>query len=141
MTVNDPFENLHYTTDLSILNLSFNEEPVGALSIDLEQPENAKNINVKVLLEGKENNAEILGDYNIESNQYDVSADISSLQLRLIDPFMIGIFGQSKGTINGNFSLQGTPEKPQHQRVDHRWLWSGTDRDGIWHRAGVWLSY
>jgi len=108
----DPFENLHYTADLSIPNVVLNEESVGALSIDLDNPINTQDINVNVLLKGTENNMNISGDYNITSTQYNVNADIASLQLRLIDPIMIGVFGESKGTINGKFSLRGTPDKP-----------------------------
>lgn len=108
----EPFNNLHYTADLDILNLTLNEEQVGALSIDLVNPINTQNINVNVLLQGGENNMNITGNYDIGSTQYNVNADIFSLELRLIDPIMIGLFGESKGTINGNFSLKGTPDKP-----------------------------
>ncbi len=113
LKVIDPFKNLHYTADLTIPDMSFNDEPVGALNIDLEQPINSKNINVKVLLEGEENNFEVAGDYNIETSQYDVTANIPSLQLRLIDPLVVGLFGQSRGTVNGIFSLNGTPDQPK----------------------------
>ncbi len=113
LRVIDPFENLHYTADLTIPDISLNDESVGALNIDLENPVNSQDVNVKVLLQGEQNNFEIAGDYNIETTQYNVTANIPSLQLRLIDPLAIGIFGQSKGTINGKFSLNGTPDQPQ----------------------------
>lgn len=109
----DPFENLYYTADLTIPDMSLNGEPIGSLNVDLAQPVNSRNVNVKVLLQGSENNLEVVGDYHIETTQYDVTANIPSLQLRLIDPFMVGIFGQSKGTVNGKFSLTGTPDQPK----------------------------
>lgn len=113
LKVIDPFDNLHYTADLTVPDMSLNDEPIGALNVDLEQLENSKNINVKVLLQDQENNLEVVGDYNVETTKYDITGNIPSLQLRLIDPFMIGIFGQSKGTINGMFSLNGTPDQPE----------------------------
>ncbi len=112
LKVIDPFENLHYIADLTIPDMSLNDEPVGALNIDLEQRLDSENINVKVLLQGEQNNFEIAGDYNVETTQYDVTANIPSLQLRLIDPFVVGLFGKSKGTVNGEFSLNGTSNQP-----------------------------
>jgi hypothetical protein len=113
LKVIDLFGNLHYTADLTIPDMVLNDEQVGALNIDLAQPVNSKNVNVKVLLKGQENNLEVAGDYNIETTQYDVTANVSSLQLRLIDPFVVGIVGQSKGTVNGEISLDGTPDQPK----------------------------
>ena len=113
LKVIDPFENLHYTADLTIPDLTLNEEIVGALSIDLDNPVNTKKIDVNVLLQGDSNNLDITGDYNLSTQKYDVKANVKSLELRLIDPIMIGVFGQSKGTVNGKFTLQGTPEKPE----------------------------
>ena len=113
LKVIDPFKNLHYTADLTIPNLSLNEEIVGELSVDLDNPINTQKINVNVLLEGGLNNMNVAGDYNFGTQKYNVNSNIQSLELRLIDPIMIGIFSQSKGTINGKISLQGTPEKPQ----------------------------
>jgi len=107
------FDNLHYTADLTIPNMSLNEEKIGALSINFDNPINTQLINVNVLLEGEQNKMDITGDYNFGTQKYDVNANLTSLELRLIDPIMIGIFGKSKGTINGKFTLQGTPEKPQ----------------------------
>ena len=109
----DPFDNLHYTANMTIPNMSLNDENIGALSINLDNPVNTQLINVNVLLEGEQNNMDITGDYNFGTQKYDVKANLQSIELRLIDPIMIGVFGQSKGIINGNFTLQGTPEKPQ----------------------------
>lgn len=113
LKVIDPFENLHYTADLTIPDMSFNDEPVGDLNIDFEQPFNSEDINVKVLLQGEENNFEVVGDYNVRTTQYDVIADIPTLQLRLVDPLVVGLFGQSTGTVNGGFSLNGTTDQPK----------------------------
>ncbi len=113
LKVIDPFKNLHYTADLTVPNLSLNEEIVGEFSVDLDNPINTQNINVNVLLKGGLNNMNITGDYNFGTQKYNVNSNIQSLELRLIDPIMIGVFSQSKGTINGKISLQGTPEKPQ----------------------------
>jgi len=113
LKVIDPFDNLHYTTNLSIPDLSLNNDPIGALNIDLQQPERSSDINVKVLLSGSENKLDVTGDYNVQTTQYNVNANIPSLELRLIDPLMVGVFSQSEGTFNGEISLKGTPEKPQ----------------------------
>ncbi len=109
----DPFDNLHYTADLSIPDLSLNEESIGTLSIDLKNPINTQNVLANILLEGGRNKINVSGDYNLSTTKYDVKADLESIELRLIDPIMAGVIGQSEGTINGEFTLQGTPEKPE----------------------------
>ncbi|MFK7807870.1 MAG: translocation/assembly module TamB domain-containing protein, partial [Saprospiraceae bacterium] len=112
LKVVDPLDKIYYTADLQVDDLALNEDPVGVLSIDLEQPRNSTVINVNASLQGNNNDLKIGGDYNIASQEYNVDADLNAVELRLIDPFVIGIFGESTGAVNGKISLRGTPQKP-----------------------------
>ena len=112
LTVIDPFENLHYLANLKVPDLTLNKESIGQLSLDFENPANTQYIEVKGMLDGSVNNMTITGNYNFKDQIFDIKSDIKKLELRLIDPIMVGIISQSKGSINGDFTLGGSPEKP-----------------------------
>ncbi len=108
----DPFDNLHYTADLGVTDLTLNKDPVGNLAVNLAQGKDSKKIIVDVALKGKENDVSLVGGYDIAAQAYNVKATIAALEMRLVDPVMVGIISESKGKLTGQFSLNGTVEKP-----------------------------
>lgn len=111
-TLKEPFGNAHYVADLQIDSLTLNEEPIGQFYVNSDQAENRKIINLSAGLKGTQNNLTINGQYLIDERTFDIEGDIQTMEMRLLNPFMEGIISDSKGVASGNFTLGGTPQKP-----------------------------
>ncbi len=110
--VMDPTENLYFTVDLRVPDLTMNRESVGAVTLDLSKSATSSMVNVNVLLKGAVNDLNMGGTYGIDSRQLDLKADIQPLEMRLLDLVMVDIIADSKGTIDGNITVKGTIDKP-----------------------------
>jgi len=108
----EPTENLYFTIGLKIPDLTMNKESVGAVTIDLSQSAVSSTVDINVLLKGAVNDLELGGTYGIESGQLDINGNITTLEMRLLDLVLVDIIADSKGTIEGNISVKGTPAKP-----------------------------
>ncbi len=111
-TLKEPLGNAHYVADLQIDDLALNGEKVGQFFVDSEQGAGSKIINVKAGLKGDNNNLSLVGQYTIDTKEFDISGDIQQMEMRLLNPFTEGIINDSKGMASGRFTLEGTPEKP-----------------------------
>ena len=110
--VMEPTENLYFTVDLEIPDLTMNKESVGAVTLDLSKSAVSSTVDVNVLLKGAVNDLNIGGNYEIDSRQLDLKADIAPLEMRLLDLVLIDVIADSRGTVNGNVTVKGTPTKP-----------------------------
>ncbi len=111
-TLKEPFGNAHYVADLQIDDLALNGEKVGQFYIDSDQAEGSKIINISAGLKGAKNNLSLNGQYVIDNKKFDIKGDIQQMEMRLLNPFTEGIITDSKGMAAGNFTLGGTPQKP-----------------------------
>ena len=109
---NDIRENLHYLADIEINDVKINDTLIGNFIVEAEQNISAPEVNIKVGLNGNGNKLQANGSYNLESNGFDVKADIEQLPLILIDPFTLGAIQNSSGFIAGNLIVRGTPDLP-----------------------------
>lgn len=112
VVVKDVFKNLHYLVDMDVSDIVLNDDAVGDLSIAAEQKPGSPQIDILAQLKGANNNFKVDGHYNIEANNFDIDANISGIELRIADPFMVGLMDESEGTISGKFDIAGTPEAP-----------------------------
>lgn len=110
--VMDPTENLYFTVDLKIPDLTMNKTSVGAIAVDLSKSATDSNVDVNVSLKGPINDLNISGTYGIESKQLDIKASVAALEMRILDLVLVDVIADSKGTIEGNVTVQGTPDKP-----------------------------
>lgn len=108
----DFYENLHYNSDLTITNLTLKKQTVGDLIIQANQSPQAQQIDVLVDLQGEKNNLRAQGNYAIKTQTFDINSNIEQLELRILDPFLTEFISESSGNLTGNFTLTGTPEKP-----------------------------
>ncbi|MFK7934012.1 MAG: translocation/assembly module TamB domain-containing protein [Saprospiraceae bacterium] len=109
--VRDYQNNLHYEVDMNVTEIALNEEPVGDLSIQAEQASGSKIINIAANLSGQNNDMAVKGTYNIPTNQIDLDANIAGIEMRLLDPFMADLIKESRGKVNGEFAIAGTPDE------------------------------
>jgi len=110
--VMEPTENLYFTVDLKIPDLTMNKESVGAVTIDLGKEAISSTVDVNILLKGAVNDLNIGGTYGIDSKALDLKANIAPLEMRLLDLVLIDVIADSKGTINGSVTVKGTLDKP-----------------------------
>jgi len=108
----DPTGNLHFTVDLKIPDLSMNKTSIGALNVDIAQASNSSVINVDVGMQGENNNIKATGTYQIDNKNFNVNLGIQEMEMRLLDLVMIDIIADSKGKLEGEINLKGTPDKP-----------------------------
>ncbi len=110
--VMEPTQNLYFTVDLEIPDLTMNKESVGAVTVDLSKSATSTTVDVNVLLKGPVNDLKVDGTYRIDSKKLDLNANLTALEMRLLDLVLVDVISDSKGTINGNISVKGTPTKP-----------------------------
>lgn len=108
----EPTRNLHFVVDLQIPDLSMNKTSIGALNVDIAQAASSSVINVDVGMKGENNNIAATGTYQIDNKNFNVNLDIQEMEMRLLDLMLVDIIADSKGKLQGNISLKGTPEKP-----------------------------
>lgn len=111
--VMEPTENLYFTVDLEMPDLTMNKESVGAVNVDLNKSATSSTVDVNVLLKGPINDLKIGGTYGIDSKQLALNANIAAIEMRLLDLLLQDVIADSKGTIDGNISIKGTPTKPE----------------------------
>ncbi|MFN7117972.1 MAG: translocation/assembly module TamB domain-containing protein [Saprospiraceae bacterium] len=111
VTLRDYRTNLNYLVDLTIHDIALNDQPVGNLRIQAE-PAGAQIIRINVGLEGQQSNATLAGTYAINTQRFDIEANLRSLELRLLDPFAEAFIEDSEGTLSGNFTVRGTTTDP-----------------------------
>jgi len=97
---------------LQIDSLELNGERVGQFYLDADQAENSKTINLSAGLKGPKNNLTLDGQYVIDERTFDIEGDIQAMEMRLLNPFTEDIISDSEGIASGNFTLGGTPKKP-----------------------------
>ncbi|MEO1258438.1 MAG: translocation/assembly module TamB domain-containing protein [Bacteroidota bacterium] len=111
-TIIEPRQNLHYNANLTVKDLTLNEQPLGDFLLEASQPSGRQVIDILAQLK-KDNQMLLEGEYDISQNQFDLSADIDKLSMVVVDPFLTDLIRHSKGYLSGNFTLEGTPEIPE----------------------------
>ncbi len=103
---------VYYTTNIIIDDLEYKENKVGAINLQARDNPQTNLLTADISLVGPNNDLNVNGSYNIESRIFDFSLDINKVELQLLDPFMSDFMTDSKGSVNGEASLTGSPEKP-----------------------------
>jgi len=100
-----------FTSDLTIEDFNFKKDTLGNIRI-LVDNQTANTLNANINISGKGNSVELKGLYNTEVGKLDFNLDIQQLNLKSIQGFSFGAFNESTGYLSGNFSINGTLEKP-----------------------------
>lgn len=104
--------NLNYLVDLDIKDILLYNEEVGDLAIKAEQANLQSAILIDVSLRGPQNDVSINGSYALTDNTFNLDANLKRLELRIADPFSMGMLENSEGTLSGNFKITGSTTAP-----------------------------
>lgn len=102
-----------FVTDLVVNNLSFNKDTLGNLSAKVSNPQ-SNNFEADIALSGRGNDLRLTGNYlAADSNSaMNLRLAIAQLQLNTLEGVSMGNLKQASGTINGDFTIKGTPAQP-----------------------------
>lgn len=106
-------EAIYYIINLEINEMTYDSTNVGILRIDANAKPNSPLIMTELSLEGMSNHVNGGGTYNTQTTGLDFSLDVEAFELKLLDPFLTEIISDSEGSIRGNATLKGTPQKPE----------------------------
>ena len=112
--VRDVFDNLVFTGDISVDSLRVMQQPLGNLTAELTN-QYGKRIGVQASLKGNYNDVTVNGFYNPSSpnRPMDFRVRLERLDTRSVEAFSFGQLRQSKGYLDGEFALFGTPNSPR----------------------------
>ncbi len=100
-----------FTSDLNIEDFNFKKDTLGNIRLQVDN-QSANTLDARVTITGKDNNASLSGLYNTQSGTLDFLLDLQRLHLQSIQGFSLGAITQSTGYLSGNFTIDGTLEKP-----------------------------
>ena len=110
---NDIQNNLTYTADLSLNDWVMDSISIGDLRVLATQKPDAPVIFIEGELIGAINDVDIVGNYNIDDQTFDVEANFKALAMRSLDPFLVDMIHDSEGFLSGTFTLTGSPDRPK----------------------------
>jgi hypothetical protein len=93
---------------LKLDSIIYQHLPVG--NLDLKANSSGSQVTVAGKLDGNGNNVDINGRYN--ANNIDLSLNLNPLSLASVEPFTLGNFVRSSGTLTGPLSINGPVDKP-----------------------------
>lgn len=96
-----------YTADLNLLNWQVDTVEIGNVELQAQQSPDKPLILFSSALKGKDNELSMEGTYSIDSQYYDLDAQIQKLPMQTLDPFLSGLIHDSKGYLDGRLSVKG----------------------------------
>lgn len=100
-----------FTSDIKIDTFTFKKEPVGDFVIQIKN-ENQDQYDAHVALTGQENEVQLNGTYNSQTDAFDMQLAIEKLNMKSIQGFSMGQLTKSTGFLSGNFDISGTTAAP-----------------------------
>lgn len=107
----DLMKTVTFTSDLDIRNFQFSEQPVGDISIKVNN-ETAGRLIADVDITGNGNQVNIDGYYQPASQAFNLDLDMQHLDIKSIQGFTFGNIKDGDGFLSGKFKITGTADKP-----------------------------
>ncbi|KVV14277.1 translocation/assembly module TamB [Flavobacterium sp. TAB 87] len=101
-----------FTSDLKVEQFAFMGEPVGDLSVKVNN-KSADTLEANVGLTGEGNDVKISGNYGISKGSLDLNLDMNMLNIKSIQGFTMGNISEGTGKLTGNFKVNGTVDAPK----------------------------
>lgn len=101
-----------FTSDLNINQFAFMGEPVGDLSIKVDN-QTTDTLSANVALSGEGNDVKINGTYGLGEGNLDLNLDLNTLNIKSIQGFTMGNLTEASGKITGDLNLNGTIDAPK----------------------------
>ncbi len=118
-TVDSLMTNPLFVSDLRLEQLAFNEVPLGAILLKVDNK--LKNTySVNMALTGNGNDLKVNGAYYTQdAGSFDFDVDINALPMKTVEAFSFDQLSNSTGKLTGDLTLKGTTEAPQINGAVH----------------------
>ncbi|HWK07578.1 MAG TPA: translocation/assembly module TamB domain-containing protein [Puia sp.] len=100
-----------FTSDLTLKGLSYHKDPIGDLTIKVDN-EKANAFAADISLQGNKNDMSVKGEYYTGEGRMDMKLDLRQLNLASIKPFAISQVQDMRGFLKGALAITGTLDKP-----------------------------
>jgi translocation and assembly module TamB len=114
VVLNDVMNQLTFTSDLSINDLSVRQDTLGNATIRVNNTVRDR-YDADVRLTGRGNDLAVTGNYTVKPNNastYDLLLDIRQLQLSTLEGASMGSISDASGIITGRFNINGVATDP-----------------------------
>ncbi len=109
--VKDIFTNPAFTSDITINDLSYNNDTLGNLVVKVDN-QTADTYNAHAALKGNGNNVELNGKYVSGNGAMDLLLTIDSLNLAALRSLSQGAVTDASGNLQGRIDIKGTASAP-----------------------------
>lgn len=108
-----------FYADVFIDNLFINEDEIGDIDgkVNWDKDTKAVNTDLKIIYTGNAGSSPVLAlkgsyfPYSTDQN-FDFTVDLSNLNLKVFNPFLVDVISHIEGAATGHFDLKGTNKKP-----------------------------
>ena len=108
---NDVLNNLKLNADIRVADLFLNDTRLGVFTGIVEQHSSDSPLDIDLRF-SEGNDATITGIYDLSGGDINLLANINSISLVIIEPFISEFIDDSKGGFNGNITVKGNMSKP-----------------------------
>lgn len=106
-------QKAYFTADIKIPDLLWYKQQLGALQLTAEQNLSHSAIQMEMGLAGQQNQLNVSGSYQTQTQELDVKTVIDQLNLRFLNPITEGILTSNEGSMSGEIALMGTLSDPK----------------------------
>ncbi|MCV9926589.1 translocation/assembly module TamB domain-containing protein [Flavobacterium sp. LS1R49] len=101
-----------FTSDLKIEDFAFKGEPIGNISIKVDnKTDNVLAANVTLSEQG--NDVNLIGNYKIDDSTFDFDINLNHLNIKSIQGFSMGNITDGAGFLSGKFKITGNTNAPK----------------------------
>ncbi|MES2575462.1 MAG: translocation/assembly module TamB domain-containing protein [Bacteroidota bacterium] len=110
--VDNAMTNPTFTSNLKIDQFAFKGEPVGDITIKVDNKTNNL-LAANVTLNGEGNDVNLVGNYSISNGNMDFNLDLNKLNIKSIQGFTMRNITEGTGYLSGNFKIVGNSSSPK----------------------------
>ncbi|RZJ35921.1 MAG: translocation/assembly module TamB [Flavobacterium sp.] len=100
-----------FTSDLKITDFKFRNEPVGDISLKVNNRQ-ADTYAADVRITGNGNDVALTGNYFAARKAFDLNLDMRHFEIKSLQGFTFDNIKEGSGYLSGNFKIGGTTDKP-----------------------------
>ncbi|MES2592121.1 MAG: translocation/assembly module TamB domain-containing protein [Bacteroidota bacterium] len=103
-----------FTSDIVVKKFAFKNNELGNINLHADNYGNAKKFNVKLNINGSDNDIDLTGYYiaGVTENNLDFLLDIKNLNIASVEPYTFGNVTQMSGSLNGKLNITGKASDP-----------------------------
>ena len=107
-----PDDDLKYTLNLAIDDLTVDKEPLGRLQVNAQPDQGGNFLKLNSQLSGAANDLRLAGTYGLEDGALDFDIDSEGLQLAPVDFFSLDNTKDSRGRVTADLQVKGRASAP-----------------------------